>query len=225
MRAISQKSLSPHTKPTAYILGFADFMGLSIEVNEDVLIPRPETELLTEKALKIIKNIKNPVVADIGTGSGAIACAIKSFRQDAYVIGTDISMNALEVAQRSAKRLKLEIDFRHGSLLEPVKEKVDLIVANLPCLDPNKNYLEEILWEPPLALFSQDKGFLLISKLLDSLSQNLKNYGNAILEIHPPLAEKIKNYFAQKNTTINWKIEKDYNLRERYLVIALPSFG
>ena len=98
-------------EPLQHILGYAYFYGLKLMVTPDVLIPRPETERLVEIALEIIKDIANPVVLDVGTGSGAIALAIKQQRPDAKVIASDISEKALDVAKQNADMQNLEIDF------------------------------------------------------------------------------------------------------------------
>lgn len=204
------------TKPVAYVVGQTNFMGLLIEVTPAVLIPRPETEFLVERALKIIESQKNPVVIDVGTGSGAIACAIKYFRSDALVCATDISRAALEVAKKNSKRLKLDIEFLEGNLLETYAGKVDLVIANLPYLDKDEVQLPELDWEPSAALYAGDSGFSCIRELLATVRPKLFPHGTVLLEVHPPLEKKLKEYF-ESHPEWEWKIETDFNNLVRYV--------
>nr|WP_138495831.1 peptide chain release factor N(5)-glutamine methyltransferase [Paenibacillus pinistramenti] len=128
-------------EPAQYIIGEQEFYGLSFEVNPAVLIPRPETELLVERIVQLGSGLfsaeapaaHSPLVADIGTGSGAIAAAIKHLRPGWRLMASDISPAALEVARRNAARLDLQIDFREGNLLEPFTGlKLDILVSNPP---------------------------------------------------------------------------------------------
>lgn len=215
--------LDPKTKPLAYVLGQANFMGLVLEINQNVLIPRAETELLVEKALKLIGNRADPIIVDVGTGSGAIALAIKKFRPDALVYATDTSIQALKTAEKNKNKLDLDVNFIHGNLLDPINFKSDLIIANLPYLDPDEDHLPELDWEPALALFALDNGFGLIKQLLDALFEKLKKDGLAIIEIHPPLVKKIEEHFACSPINFSWQIESDFSLRPRFLIIRGPT--
>jgi release factor glutamine methyltransferase len=178
-------------EPSAYITGVREFRGLDFEVSPDVLIPRPETEMLVEHATAWarahVRSGSSPVVADIGTGSGAIAVALARELPQASVIATDVSWGALTVAARNARRHGVEagIAFRHGDLLVPVDRYVDLIVANLP-------YVTEADWrtlapevrehEPALALRGGDDGLLLIGSLLLQAPRYLRSRGAICLE-------------------------------------------
>jgi release factor glutamine methyltransferase len=142
-------------EPIAYILGHKEFYGLELTVNSAVLIPRPETELLVDLALD-----RNPgSVLDVGTGSGAIALAIKRHRPDARVVATDASAAALEVARRNAARFNLEVELRHGRWFEPVAgERFEAIISNPPYVVIGDPHLAALPYEPRLALLGGADG-------------------------------------------------------------------
>ena len=142
-------------EPIAYILGHKEFYGLELTVNSAVLIPRPETELLVDLALD-----RNPAsVLDVGTGSGAIALAIKRHRPDARVVATDASAAALEVARRNAARFNLEVELRHGRWFEPVGgERFEAIISNPPYVVVGDPHLATLPYEPRLALLGGADG-------------------------------------------------------------------
>lgn len=152
-------------EPLQHIVGFANFYGLELSVSPAVLIPRPETEVLVERALTLLKGVPNPRILDIGTGSGAIALAIRQERPDATVMASDISEAALRVAQRNAARLHLDIQLVQSDLLSSVKvadfaRTADLITANLPYLpESDQGTLSpEVAYDPALALYSGEDG-------------------------------------------------------------------
>ena len=142
-------------EPVAYILGRKEFYGLELAVNPAVLIPRPETELLVDLALA-----RNPgSVLDVGTGSGAIALAIKRHRPHIRVVATDASAAALEVARRNAVRFSLEIELRHGRWFEPVAgERFEAIISNPPYVVIDDPHLAALPYEPRLALLGGADG-------------------------------------------------------------------
>lgn len=158
-------------EPVAYILGRKEFYGLDLSVNPSVLIPRPETELLVDLALE-----KDPAsVLDLGTGSGAIALAIKRHLPKAKVVAVDSSMAALVVARRNATKLNLEIDFRHGCWFDPVAgERFELIVSNPPYVTNGDPHLAALRFEPQGALVAGTEG-------LDSIREIVKAAGSFLL--------------------------------------------
>jgi release factor glutamine methyltransferase len=142
-------------EPVAYILGRKEFYGLELAVDPAVLIPRPETELLVDLALD-----RNPAsVLDVGTGSGAIALAIKRHRPEARVVATDASAAALEVARRNAVRLNLEVELRLGRWFEPVAgERFEAIISNPPYVVVGDPHLAALPYEPRIALLGGADG-------------------------------------------------------------------
>lgn len=151
--------------PVAYITKHKEFFGLNFHVNSNVLIPRPDTELLVTEAIKIIKNKKLKKIADIGTGSGAIPISIAKNTLNTQITATDISKKALVIAKQNAKNHQININFLHGDLLTPIKnKKINLITANLPYLDIDyKNLLKtsctkSIKYEPNIALYAGSDG-------------------------------------------------------------------
>jgi release factor glutamine methyltransferase len=144
-------------EPIAYILGEKEFYGLPLAVNPAVLIPRPETELLVELALAR----KPASVLDLGTGSGAIALAIKRHLPQARVVGVEASMAALAVAARNAVKLGLDVELRHGLWFAPVAgERFDLLVSNPPYVAKGDPHLDQgdLPFEPRQALVSGTDG-------------------------------------------------------------------
>ena len=142
-------------EPVAYILGRKEFYGLELAVNPAVLIPRPETELLVDLALR--RDASS--ILELGTGCGAIALAIKRHRPQARVVAVESSLAALAVAQRNSVKLNLEVDFRHGRWFSPVAgERFGLIVANPPYVAAGDPHLALLAFEPPQALVAGADG-------------------------------------------------------------------
>lgn len=157
-------------EPVAYILAEQEFYGLRLTVTPAVLIPRPETELLVDRALER----EFELVADLGTGCGAIALAIKHARPAAQVVGVDASAAALEVARRNAVRLGLEVEWRHGRWCEPLgTERYDLIVANPPYVAQGDPHLAALAYEPPDALVAGADGLAAIRAIVAQAPQRL----------------------------------------------------
>ena len=154
-------------EPVAYIVGFKEFRCLSLAVDRRVLIPRPETELLVEAALLLPRGAR---VADVGTGSGAVALALKDERPDLAVTGLDASGDALDVARRNASCLGLEIRFVQADLLD--EADYDAVLANLPYVPSGAELAPEIaVYEPPEALFAGEDGLDVIRRLIGRLGR------------------------------------------------------
>ena len=151
-------------EPVAYILGAKGFRSIVLSVDPRVLIPRPETEHLVEALLELPAGAR---VCDVGTGSGAIALALKSERPDLELVATDASAEALAVARANAERLGLAVAFRHGDLLAGVDEPLDAIVSNPPYVEDGAVLAPEIAgFEPALALRAGPDGLDVIRRLL-----------------------------------------------------------
>jgi len=153
-------------EPVAYILGMKGFRTIDLLVDPRVLIPRPETEHLVEAALDLPRGAR---VADVGTGSGAVALALKAERPDLDVIATDASADALVVARANAQRLGLEVTLLEGDLLEPVDGPLDAVLSNPPYVaDADRSTLAPDITrhEPALALYAGADGLSLIRRLV-----------------------------------------------------------
>lgn len=154
-------------EPVAYILGRREFRRLSVDVDPRVLIPRPESELLVEVALRLPDGAS---VADVGTGSGAVALAIKDERPDLEVTGIDVSADALGVAEANGRRLGLDVRWLRGDLLDGIS--VDAVVANLPYVAEDFLLEPEIAdYEPRAAVYGGPDGLAVVRRLLDQLAR------------------------------------------------------
>jgi len=175
--------------PLPYVLGHWEFYGRTFQVTPDVLIPRPETELLVEKAIKYAGRVLKPCIIDVGTGSGAIAVSLAAELPRATILGVDLSFNALRVAQLNAQRLcQSKIHFFQGDLLTPFRGPFDLICANLPYIPRNTlPNLAVSRWEPRLALDGGESGLDAIRKLLKQAQTRLSPSGVILLETESSL--------------------------------------
>jgi release factor glutamine methyltransferase len=150
-------------EPVAYILGTKGFRTIELAVDPRVLVPRPETEFVVEAALGLPAGAR---VVDVGTGSGAIALALKAERPDLQVVATDSSAAALDVARANAERLGLEVELLHGDMLEPVAGPVDAIVSNPPYVGASDRLPRDVLHEPREALYAGPDGLEVIRRLV-----------------------------------------------------------
>lgn len=191
-------------EPVQYILGYTEFFGLKMSVSPDVLIPRPETEEVVEECLRLLNMLSDPWVLDVGTGSGAIALAIKHKRPDAEVFASDISECALDVATANAEALGLDVTFIHADMLDPsfaqdVTPAFDLVVANPPYI-PNNEYdslePEVRAYEPNVALFVPDDDPLRFYRALAALAPVLlKPKGILVVETHADFGSQVDDLF------------------------------
>ena len=179
--AYAQRRLS--TEPVAYITGQKEFFGLTLHVNHRVLDPRADTETLVEWTLSCLADTPSPDVVDLGTGSGAIALALKHARPDAQVSAVDASADALSVASANAERLALPVDFHHGSWLAPLNGRTfDAIVSNPPYVASDDVHLAALKHEPLSALASGADGLDDIRMIVREATQYLKPNGWLLIE-------------------------------------------
>lgn len=151
-------------EPIAYILGRKPFRHITLAVDRRVLIPRPETELLVEVGLTLERGAR---VLDVGTGSGAVALALKHERPDLEVWATELNADALAVARENAQALGLTVEFVHGDLLDGAPAQLDAVLANPPYVPLGSALAPEIaLFEPPEAVFAGPDGLALIDRLI-----------------------------------------------------------
>lgn len=186
-------------EPVAYLIGRKEFYGLDFAVDKRVLIPRPETEMLVDFLLAHVqaKKERTFVVADVGTGSGAIAVTTAAHTANTRVYALDISQDALAVAEENGRRLapKAQIHFLRSDLLAALPEPADVIVANLPYVTDGEypELAPEIRqYEPQLALTAGDKGLDVIQRLLGQVRRHLKPNGLVLLEIGHAQGESVK---------------------------------
>ena len=182
--------------PVQYIVGHVDFYGNILKVNENVLIPRFETELLVEKTIKYIKQYFNKKVSivDLGTGSGCIAITLKK-ELNCEVDAVDISIDALNVARDNAKSNNISINFILGDMLNNLDKKYDVIISNPPYI----RYDEEIMDivknnEPNIALYAEDNGLYFYIDILKNAKKNLKRKSIIAFEIGMEQGNDIKEY-------------------------------
>lgn len=152
--------------PLEYITNKAEFFGLDFFVDERVLIPRFETEILVKKVLNIASNFKNPKICEIGTGSGIISICLRKNLRGAKIIATDISQNAIEVAKINAKKHGAKIEFKHTSLMDAVEGEFDIIVSNPPYIANSYELDARVLNEPKIALFGGEVGNEILEKIV-----------------------------------------------------------
>ncbi|MBC7436384.1 MAG: peptide chain release factor N(5)-glutamine methyltransferase [Bdellovibrionales bacterium] len=169
-------------EPLAYLRGRQAFYGLELQVDSRVLIPRPDTETLVDWVLAVLKDTGTPRVLDLGTGSGAIALAIKYERPDARVSAVDASPAALEVAASNAQRLGLDVAFSAGSWLDGVSGHYDLIASNPPYIAQGDTHLPTLSHEPAQALVSGADGLDDIRQIIASAASRLLPGGWLLLE-------------------------------------------
>lgn len=173
-------------EPSALIVGTREFWGLDFVVTPAVLIPRPETELVVEEAIALLRGMAGARVADIGTGSGCIAVALAHELSDAHIIATDVSADALAVASSNATRHGVadRIEFVAASYLGGIDGDFDLIAANPPYVrDRDKPALaREVRFEPDVALFGGDTGLRNIEGVLDTAIAKLRPHGWLVME-------------------------------------------
>lgn len=193
-------------EPAAYIVGHREFYGLDFLIVPKVLIPRPESELLVEKALEFINGERPCLIADVGTGCGAIAIAIAKRLPQARVYATDISAEALEIAQANCQKHAVanQVHLFNGDLLDPLPEPVDLIIANLPYVKDSDwaRLASEIrVYEPKLALAGGADGLDRIGQLLAEAGAKLRPGGAILVEIGyaqgPAVLQLARGYFPE----------------------------
>ena len=211
-------------EPLQYITGKADFYGRSYFVNNKVLIPRPETEILIDAAIKNLLGKKNPFIIDIGTGSGCIGITLAIEIKKSNVLSIDISKDALLIAKNNAenhniKNIKfLEIDV----LKNDINQKADLIISNPPYI--SKNELSTLMpevknHEPKISLTDNKDGFTFYERFVSLFPKILKNDGAAIIEVgREEHSIKVLEIF-KKNGMKNIRVIKDLNSDNRAIII------
>jgi len=214
-------------EPLAYILGHREFYALDFSVDPRVLIPRPETELLIDTAIELARARAGDAayrIADIGTGSGAIAVTLAVHLPHAHLVATDVSPDAITVAAFNASRHNVadRIEFRVGDLLDPLDAPVDLIAANLPYVRSSEwAYLSKSILhhEPALAFNGGSDGLSLVSRLLHSAPRALRPGGSILVEIGAAHGEAALELAHDVFPNADARIRTDYAGLDRLLVV------
>ena len=199
-------------EPLAYIMGYVPFYNVNINVNKFTLIPRPETEQMVDI---FIKSKPSGSVLDLCCGSGAIACAIKYNLPDLEVSASDISPQALEVANENRKLHDLDIKFIEGDFLDPIEEPVDYIISNPPYIGRSEELSPSVIdFEPPLALFADNRGLQYYIELSKSKHMVKKQI---FLELSKYLTEECESIFLREGWK-NVQILPDWSGNRRFLL-------
>ena len=215
-----QSQLLVH-RPAQYIIGSAEFHGHSFKVDERVLIPRPETEELVDLILSENPNT-NIKVLDIGTGSGAIALSLAIDRDNWQVTASDISSNALELAQENAEVIDVAIDFVQSDCFQEITGKYDIIVSNPPYIsetDREEVGLNVLASEPHLALFAEEDGYAVYRKIAENAQKHLTKKGKIYLEIGYKQGEYVKKLFESAFPKMRIRVLQDQFGKDRMVVV------
>ena len=219
-RAICQRCTGT---PVQHLTGEQAFRRITLEVRPGVFVPRPETEILVEHALSTLGEREDPVVVDAGTGTGAIALAIKDERPDATVFATDLSSEAVELARANAKRLGLAVTIREGDLLEPLPAElrgwVDAIVSNPPYVPAEEieDLPAEVRADPRLALAG---GTEVHRRLAEEAPRWLRSGGALAVEIDARQGEEVADLLSRRFVRV--RVERDLAGRDRVVLARMP---
>ncbi len=214
-------------EPLAYILGYREFYGVNLLVNSDVMIPRPETETIVEHALFMaLMGMESPqlVIADVGTGTGAIAINLAIHMPAARIYAVDLTDPVLNVASYNIRSHNVadRVTLCQGDLLEPVPEQVDLVVANLPYIPTGRipTLQPEVQWEPKMALDGGQDGLGLVRRLMSQATTKLKDQGIILLEMDPEQMAVASGMALQNFPDATVTVEQDLARRDRILVVT-----
>jgi release factor glutamine methyltransferase len=219
-RAICQRCAGT---PVQHLTGEQAFRRITLEVRPGVFVPRPETEILVGHALSTLGDREDPVVVDAGTGTGAIALAIKDERPDATVFGTDLSAEAVELARANAARLRLDVTVIEGDLLEPLPADlrgwVDAIVSNPPYVPPGEiaDLPAEVRADPRLSLAG---GTEVHRRLAEQAPRWLRSGGALAVEIDARQGEEVSELLSRRFVRI--RVERDLAGRDRVVLARMP---
>lgn len=213
-------------EPIQYILGEAEFMGLKLKVNPDVLIPRPETEILVETALKFARRSASPParrlrLLDLGTGSGCIAISLSKYPADLEIDASDISARALEIAQENSRLNSARINFIQSDLFDSLSHKdYDIIISNPPYIEDGQisGLQPELQFEPRIALSAGADGLHLYRRIIRGAAGYLKNNGLLMMEIGFGQRNGLEKIFSDSGEFGIIEVVKDYNNIDRVVV-------
>ena len=215
-------------EPLNYVLGYSYFYGYKMIVNQNVLIPRFETEELIGLVLSKYDEYykwQKVTLADVGTGSGAIAIALKKEEANFNVYASDISLKALEVAKKNAQNNDADITFMQGSMLDPLVEdniKLDILVSNPPYIKQDEVLEASVKdYEPHVALFGGDDGLKFYRMIFEKAHLVMKDKGLLFFEMGYDQKENLANLAKQYFKNADIEVYKDINKKDRMLFIKL----
>ncbi len=214
-------------EPLAYLVGRREFFGLEFVVGQGVLIPRPETELLVEWAIRAAHRIDEggriPLIADVGTGCGNIAVALAVNMQNLHVYGIDVSSAALSVARENVEhhRVQDRVVLVQGDLLAPLPERVDIIAANLPYVREGrmKGLQPEVAWEPFDAICGGPDGLNVLRRLLGQAPGKLRKGGCLLVEIDPDQVDALRDEVLAWFPDAVLEVERDLAGHDRLFIV------
>ncbi len=206
-------------EPIQYIIGKQEFMGIEFNVNKDVLIPQPDTEILVEETIKIAKEYNKPKVLDLCTGSGAIAVSIKKYVPEAEVFASDISIKALQLAK--INNIDNNINFIESNLFENINNEFDIIVSNPPYIrtEEIKSLSKEVQNEPLIALDGGQDGLDFYRDIIKQAHNYLKSNGKLCLEIGDEQKDAITQILKSNFNYTNIKYYKDLQGNDRVIIV------
>ena len=225
LQSVVSERVNTH-RPLQQILGFAYVFGRKFIVNENTLIPRPETEILVDEVIKYVKNIPNPQILDIGTGTGCIPVTLTLENKNIIADSVDISTKAIETALKNSEYYKVSdrVNIFNSDIFENVQKKYDVIVSNPPYipLSEKPNLQIEVRdFDPYNALFTSDKdGIEFYEKIIASANKYLKETGRIYFELGKGQFELVKNIF-EKYGYKNITSIKDLNNIDRIIMACL----
>lgn len=211
--------------PIQYITNTQEFMKLNIFVNENVLIPQPDTEILVEEVIKIAELESKTKILDMCTGSGCIGVSLAYYLKNAKITMSDISKNAIEIAKKNAKENKVleKTEFIKSDLFENIEEKFDIIVSNPPYIETDviKSLSKQVQNEPKIALDGGKDGLLFYRKLIKEAPNFLNDNGYLCMEIGYNQKEEVIKLAKQKESFSKIEAIKDLSGNDRVIICKI----
>ncbi len=205
-------------EPIQYIIGKQEFMGIDFKVNPSVLIPQPDTEILVERTIEILKHLKEPKVLDLCTGSGAIAVSIAKYVPNSIIFASDISKQALEIARQNDNENK--VNFVHSNLFENIDGEFNVIVSNPPYIKTSEiqKLSKEVQNEPLLALDGGQDGLLFYREIIKQAHKYLEEQGYLCIEIGEDQKEQVITLINNCSYYKNIQAFKDLSGHDRVII-------
>jgi release factor glutamine methyltransferase len=205
-------------EPVAYLVGHKEFMGLDFAVTPAVLVPNPDTEVLVQRAVELAREAGRPLrMADVGTGSGCIAIAVAHYASNVEVVASDASEDALEIAARNvaAHGLGDRVQLVCGDLMAPLTGSFDLVCANLPYVAAGSRLPAEVVAQPARALYAEQDGSALVTRLLDEAPARLNKGGRVLAELDPSILTVVVD--AARRRLSGHRVHRDLAGHERVI--------